>query len=479
METGNRNVLPHLQGYALGTTGMGVKRMKPAKKTSKANATPTKAFFVRMITRDISLEDCIFDLIDNSIDGAWELSGGSPMSLEDSTDLSAYKINIQIEGNRFEISDNCGGITRDNAENYAFTFGRREEAEIEDYSIGVYGIGMKRSVFKLGSDIEIRSTYQNGVQVESYRVPIKVKKWLQETEWDFDIEDAGKLDQAGVKITVTDLNEATQRSFQSPGFILNLKRAIARDYSLHLNRGLNIEVQGESVNGWRIELRQSNEFLPMKIRYGEEFEQEQVLVEILAGMSAPPPVDNDPDEKPSAEPNRDGWYVICNGRVVLAADKTVVTGWGVNGTPQWHPQYSGFMGIILFSSRHAGVLPLTTTKRNVDESSAIFRRSKKHMSEATQKWIAYTNARKHHKEEANAKETIAKAIKIFEVAERKEIGLPKLRSIDKEKEANVLYSVPESKIRKLAAELGDINMSYKQVGYKSFKFAYDKLVGDE
>lgn len=52
---------------------------------SKASANPTKAFFVRMITRDITLEDCIFDLIDNSIDGAWELAGGQPMSLADDT----------------------------------------------------------------------------------------------------------------------------------------------------------------------------------------------------------------------------------------------------------------------------------------------------------------------------------------------------------------------------------------------------------
>lgn len=36
----------------------------------KAAANPTKAFFVRMITRDISLADCILDLIDNNHDEA-------------------------------------------------------------------------------------------------------------------------------------------------------------------------------------------------------------------------------------------------------------------------------------------------------------------------------------------------------------------------------------------------------------------------
>ena len=36
----------------------------------KADASPTKEFFVNMITRDISLQDCILDLLDNSVDGA-------------------------------------------------------------------------------------------------------------------------------------------------------------------------------------------------------------------------------------------------------------------------------------------------------------------------------------------------------------------------------------------------------------------------
>ena len=59
---------------------------------AKVEAFPTKAFFVRMITRDISLEDCILDLIDNSVDGAWSQEGSRPMGLAEGANLSAYKI---------------------------------------------------------------------------------------------------------------------------------------------------------------------------------------------------------------------------------------------------------------------------------------------------------------------------------------------------------------------------------------------------
>ena len=38
---------------------------------------PTKQFFIEMITRDISIEDAIMDLVDNSIDGAIRINKDS------------------------------------------------------------------------------------------------------------------------------------------------------------------------------------------------------------------------------------------------------------------------------------------------------------------------------------------------------------------------------------------------------------------
>jgi hypothetical protein len=142
-------------------------------KGAKAGANPTKAFFVRMITRDISLEDCILDLIDNSIDGAWRCEGGRPMGLADDTDLSKYEISITAAPDHFSIKDNCGGMSLDDAVNHAFSFGRRA-LDHDDYSIGVYGIGMKRAVFKLGTRIRIRSTYKDGDDRQFFAVPIDV-----------------------------------------------------------------------------------------------------------------------------------------------------------------------------------------------------------------------------------------------------------------------------------------------------------------
>ena len=319
----------------------------------QAKANPTKKFFVNMITRDISLEDSILDLIDNSVDSAWRNAGNHHMGLDDETDLSPYSILITTSPTSFCITDNCGGMSFEDAVDHAFSFGRRGEPQ-EEYSIGVYGIGMKRAAFKIGRKIRVRSTYAEADgSTLAFAVPIDVPEWLKSDEppWDFDILQDETLPECGVEIVVEDLNSGTTASFDNPSFIAQLQRTIARDYALHLERGLNVKVNEKQVSGMGIQFLRSDEFTPMREAYTDATNGYSVDVEIIGGMSAPPPDGAEPDDMKEKD-KRFGWYVACNGRIVLAADKTSVSGWGLKDMdwPQWHPQYSGFLGIV-FSLR--------------------------------------------------------------------------------------------------------------------------------
>lgn len=433
-----------------------------------------------MITRDIGLDDCILDLIDNSVDGAWRSEGSRPAGLADQADLSAYHIDITATENEFRIRDNCGGMTLDDAANHAFSFGRRALDEPDNYSIGVYGIGMKRAVFKIGDKIKVRSTYRDKGSRESFVVPIDVTKWTNDDTppWDFDLESDEALPVDGVSIEITELTPGTVSAFSSPAFIQNLRRTISRDYSLHLNRGLTISLNGQNIVGWVIELRQGGEFAPIRLEYDEQVGTDTVRVELIAGMAAPPPESADPDEEDEGD-RRFGWYVVCNGRIVLAADKTTVSGWGTDAWPQWHRQYSGFVGLVLFTAANAAALPMTTTKRSVDQSSEVYRRAKPHMREASRSWIDYTNTRKQALDQARIVEAAAVSVPIYQVASRSNFSLPKLTIQPVEKMANVNYSVPLARMKKLAKELGSINLPYREVGLKTFEYSYDDLVGDE
>ena len=89
----------------------------PTPSQDQALAIPTKQFFVSMLTRDINLADAILDLVDNCLDGALRMADG------DDVDYSKHFVEIELAAEHFLIGDNCGGIPREVAKNYAFKNG--------------------------------------------------------------------------------------------------------------------------------------------------------------------------------------------------------------------------------------------------------------------------------------------------------------------------------------------------------------------
>ena len=202
-------------------------------------------------------------------------------------------------------------MSLDDAANHAFTFGRPASAPHNPYSIGIYGIGMKRAAFKLGKDIQVRSTYQDHDDQPrtTFRVPISVTDWLKTDHppWDFDIDDAPPLDENGVEIVVDQLTDTARSSFDNPAFLQNLRRTIARDYLLHLDAGLTITLNDTAIPAARIELRSGGDFAPVLFDYQDSHAGDKVTVEIVGGMAAPPPEDVHPAEDEEGD-KRFGWY---------------------------------------------------------------------------------------------------------------------------------------------------------------------------
>lgn len=62
--------------------------------TVTVDSSPTKEFFVEMLTRDIDLTDAILDLLDNCLDGVLRKSGNA--NIKKDFDYSGYVANIQI-----------------------------------------------------------------------------------------------------------------------------------------------------------------------------------------------------------------------------------------------------------------------------------------------------------------------------------------------------------------------------------------------
>lgn len=432
-----------------------------------AKATPTKEFFVRMITRDIALEDCILDLIDNCLDGAQR---SAPIDVQaGGRDYSGFRVAIQLEGNEFTIRDNCGGISLDIAIDYAFHFGRRPDTPDEaEYAIGLYGIGMKRAILKIGKLIEIHSSTPD----EAFVCTLNVDDWLKHDRWEFELDDAPHLSEAGTRIAVRDLNPGVAEEFGDESFVNHLCRVISRDYVRFLDRGLEIKVNGKHISGYGYAVRESADFKA----YRSEYDDDGVRVEIIAGMAAPPPADLQPSERPDT--GYSGWFVFCNDRVVLPADKTERTVWGDDQFPRWHYQYNGFMGMVLFHSQDPRQLPWTTTKRNVDDNSPLYRWAVRAMKAATRPWIEYTNQRKADLENARAQERLATKVPVFQVDSSSVLKVPTPPSKPKVQMANILYVKPLAEVQRVRRALGRGNMSYRAVGEKTFDYYVENEVED-
>ena len=134
-------------------------------KIGDAVASPTKQFFVSMLTRDIELRDALLDLLDNCVDGI--LRSAKP-DQSVAKPYAGFQATIIMAKDHFQILDNCGGIPIETAKKYAFAMGKPEGANDEGTSatVGMYGIGMKRAIFKLGKDALVESWNDDGFTVE-------------------------------------------------------------------------------------------------------------------------------------------------------------------------------------------------------------------------------------------------------------------------------------------------------------------------
>ena len=441
--------------------------------THKAHATPTKDFFVRMITKDISLEDCILDLIDNCLDGARK-SNRTSSQQPTPNNYRGFKANVDFNENRFAIVDNCGGITISEAIDYAFHFGRRLDAPTEgDYSIGLYGIGMKRAIFKMGDEIEIYSS----TDTEAFRTKIDVREWLSRPpivaeddstteDWDFELNDAEVNAEPGTSIVISKLHPSISAQFANPEFANGLARIVARDYAQFLSKGFEIYINQRLITGFNFTVRESADFKPVRVSYEDE---SGVEVEIIAGMSGAPPDDLAPADHRVADYY--GWFVICNDRVIVAGDKTDQTVWGDGDFPTWHYQYNGFLGVVSFSSKDPNLLPWTTTKRDVDGSNPTYRRAIEKMKDATRSWIKYTNDRKSDLMAAKEHEAKAIAKPLFQVTSSPKLKVPSVTQTSQLVAlSSIQYQKPTSDVIKVKKLLGNSSMPNYQVGIRTFDY---------
>ncbi|MDN3029746.1 ATP-binding protein [Streptomyces sp. S.PB5] len=449
--------------------------------STRVQASPEKRFFIGMLVKDIELLPAILDLVDNSVDGARRLRGDDP--------YDGLEVKISINAECFEISDNCGGIPLDIARDYAFRFGRPQSVKGTPGSVGQFGVGMKRALFKLGKFFTVDSRAEN----THFTLSVDVDEWAEETDpdWTFTLSHVDESynpegDQPrGTHIIVKNLHDTVAEDFTSSQTVGNLRYQLRLRHREAMDRGMRIVLQEEAVTPFIPQLQQSDSVRPLFKQLTLNEDEKPVNVRIYAGVTdAGGPEEDDQAELFPRERDA-GWYVFCNNRLLIAADRTTLTGWG-DGLPVYHPQYRRFRGYVFIDSAYNELLPWNTTKTGVDQDSRVWRKISTEIKQAGSEVIQMLNRVKSERQNAELPDdrpiaqalTRAKPVRLGEISPSPRFNYPAPKAVTvRPNMRKIQYSVEKHRYDAVAEALNTTLVA--DVGRRTFDFFYREQVGDD
>ncbi|CAI7997052.1 hypothetical protein GBAR_LOCUS2033 [Geodia barretti] len=347
-----------------------------------------------MLTRDIALDEAILDLLDNCVDGILRTDAAEAIRPYD-----GYRAAITFDADSFAIEDNCGGIPPTLLD-YAFRLGRAPdypEDEKPRGAVGVYGIGMKRAIFKMGESCVISTQHENA----SYEVSIS-REWLHdEDDWNIPFLNTERSKhEDGTKIMVTNLYDGITAAFgnQREALESELAEMVSTHYSFIIDKGFSVTINGAPISsrsrGFVYTPNTASNARVIRPFTYETTTDDGVDVFMAVGFDRAIPSEDDvssEQEETSRSSENAGWTVVCNDRAVLFCDRSELTGWGETGVPRFHNQFIAVSGMVEFRCEDPAKLPTTTTKRGVDASSLLYLQTKNKMREGMALFTAYTN----------------------------------------------------------------------------------------
>lgn len=419
----------------------------------KVDANPTKEFFISMLTRDVSLDRAILDLVDNSVDAAHKYGA-----------LKDRVVNIKIGKDEFQIFDNCGGFSIEDAKKYAFRFGRDREDERshKGHTVGQFGVGMKRTLFKLGKVFEVKSQKDG----EAFSIQVNVDDWLETKDWEFNLNKEDTSDgEDGTFIVVNNLAENISSKFEDNDFLVSLIDQISKAHFRAIGGGLTVKVNETNVDLFNLKIKTSDELTYHILSK----EKDGVKLTIRAGIS-------------EQDYEKGGWYIVCNGRLVEAADKTKKTLWGTNDIPKYHDRFAFFRGVVELDSNDSSKLPWTTTKTGVDVDHQVYKWANAYMIEALEPIVDFLNERERERKEEREgrvsrrvlEEAISEAstISIFDVSETNAIfTAPEKESPRPPEYGNITYQ-QRIELIEIVKEVTGLSTN-KEIGEKTFEYYFE------
>jgi hypothetical protein len=315
---------------------------------------------------------------------------------------------------------------------------------------------------------------------EGFRVTVDVPTWKEkdgdiEKDWIFPLAvlaGSPSLEQQGTTITVTQLHKQVRSRLAESTLEDKLHTIIKQTYSVFLDFDVEVFINKIKVDRQPLPIGESRE---LKIGR-DEFEHEGVKVTLLATLAAR-------DDNGEWTQDLAGWYVLCNGRTIVNADKTELTGWG-SGSAEFHSKYRGFIGIALFVSSNPLLLPWTTRKRDLNREAPVFQVARNRMKGLARPVLTFLNSfYSNDLEEEPVGRAIAEAVKPtdYRIALKKShIGSFSVRQRNLRKDAvKVRFEAKLKEIDRVRKRLQEPAMSYSDIGRHTFDYFLNVECVDE
>jgi hypothetical protein len=397
-------------------------------------------------------------LVDNSID-AYTRNNYSDKK----------KIVLSLDSEKFEIYDNCGGIEEKTLKECVFRFGVTELVR-KNPTLGVYGIGLKRSLFKIGKEIVFETDDGKTHSV----VTLEVDEWEKNDDWTIPFKKSAsslnKSEMPYTKITIKKLHEDVSKQFSLSTFTNTLREKISVIYTMFLQKKVDIIVNKSTIEGFLLNIRYSDKYEPTV--YKENIND--VDVKIICFIQ--------PRKKRGDPMDRTGWNFFCNDRLILMDNTTPETGWDGNKAhlPKYHNIYNEFRGIVRLTSNDPSKLPLNTTKTGLIYENDTYKKVLNIMIIKSRPLINFLT--KKYKNENAQLEEIENSVEgetdeeveedvnevlVQDVEEETTFSPPKPKSTE-EKTSNISYKKPKIIVDKLKKYFKV--RTNKDVGKKTFDY---------
>lgn len=308
------------------------------------NATPSKRIY-RSIISDYDLKTSVCELIDNAIDVHEQSNGGPKLQVA---------IDIDQEQQSIVITDNAGGVKEKELRKLISPGESSNQAQTQ--TIGIFGVGSKRSVVALSQEIKITTRYRKEPTFQIHYDD----NWLALETWDLPYERADDIRPSSTIIELYKL-----RFHVSSEDVTTLGSHLGMVYAFYLIRN-KIELK---LNGIAIEHRSFDQWAYPPGAEPTEFvkilktsdAKTKIEFKLTGGLTT---------ERGSIAGDY-GVYIYCNNRLIVRALKAAEVGFatGVAGVP--HPKMS-LARIIVELNGPASDMPWESDKAGINYNHQIF-----------------------------------------------------------------------------------------------------------